>query len=251
MGFSDDQLDRYARHIVLREIGGEGQNRLAAATIVLVGAGGIGSPALLYLAAAGVGTIRLIDDDRVALSNLQRQIAFGTRDVGRSKVEVAAETANKLNFDTKIDPQDIRINSENATSMIAGADVVIDGSDNFCTRLAVADAALAARIPLVSAAVDQFSGQLGVYRGWEAGKPCYRCLVGDDPARPHTSCAERGVLGPMTGVLGSLAALEAIRVIVGFGPDPAGKLMMFDALDFRTRVIDLPKDPSCACGAMT
>lgn len=248
MSFTDDQLDRYARHIVLKEVGGAGQRQLAQATVTLVGAGGIGSPALQYLAAAGIGTIRLIDDDIVALSNLQRQVIFGTSDIGRPKVEVASEAAARLNPDTRIIPLAQRLTPINAADLIGSADVVIDGSDSFATRLAVADTAHTTRIPLVSAAVDQFSGQLAVYRGWEAGKPCYRCLVGHDPARPDTSCAERGVLGPMTGVLGSLAALEAIRAITGFGNDPAGQLMILDALSFRARTVALPKDPACTCG---
>lgn len=249
MNFSDEQLDRYARHIILKEIGGEGQRRLTNATVTLIGAGGIGSPALLYLAAAGVGTIRLIDDDHVALSNLQRQIAFATADVARPKVEAAADTAAALNPDARIVPLIERLTPANAAALIGAADVVIDGCDNFDTRLATADAVLAARIPLVSAAVDQFSGQLAVYRGWETGKPCYRCLVGHDPARPEASCAERGVLGPMTGILGSLAALEAIRAITPFGDDPAGRLLIVDALAFRFRTVALPKDPGCACGS--
>lgn len=249
MTFSDDQLDRYARHIVLKEVGGIGQRKLAQSVVALVGAGGIGSPALQYLAAAGIGTIRLIDDDQVALSNLQRQILFGTADIGRAKVAVAAEAATRLNPDVHIETHALRIDAANAAELLSGANVVLDGSDNFVTRLAVADATHKLRIPLVSAAVDQFAGQLAVYRGWEADKPCYRCLVGHDPARPDTSCAERGVLGPMTGVLGSLAALEAIRAITGFGSDPAGQLMMIDALAFRSRVIALPKDPGCTCGA--
>lgn len=248
MTFTDDQLDRYARHIVLREVGGAGQRKLAQATVVLVGAGGIGSPALQYLAAAGIGTIRLIDDDTIALSNLQRQVIFDTADIGRPKVEVAAQAAVRLNPDVIIETRATRLDADNAAALITGANVVIDGSDSFTTRLAVADAAHTARIPLVSAAVDQFAGQLAVYRGWEAGKPCYRCLVGSDPTRPDTSCAERGVLGPMTGVLGSLAALEAIRAITGFGIDPAGQLMILDALSFRARTVALPKDPGCTCG---
>lgn len=249
MTLSDDQLERYARHIILKEIGGEGQRRLLAAHIALIGAGGIGSPALQYLAAAGIGHITLIDDDAVSLSNLQRQTLFGTPDIGRPKAEAARDAAARLNPDPVILPVRQRIDAANAAALLAGVDVVIDGSDNFATRLAVSDAATALHIPLVSAAVGQFEGQLAVYRGWEADKPCYRCLVGSDPDRPEMSCAEQGVLGALTGVMGSLAAMEALRALTGFGSDSAGKLLLIDALAFRMRVLALPKDPGCRCAA--
>lgn len=244
---TDQQLDRYARHIVLKEIGGAGQRRLLGATAAIVGAGGIGSPLIQYLAAAGVGTLTVIDDDAVALSNLQRQTLFTTRDVGAHKVAMVANAVARLNSDVKVRPIDRRLDAANAAAMLAGADVVVDGSDSFATRLAVADAAHALRIPLVSAAVGQFEGQLAVYRGWEADKPCYRCLVGNDPGVADASCAEQGVLGALTGVLGSLAAIEAIRQIVPFGADSAGQLLIVDALSFRFRTIGLPKDPGCRC----
>lgn len=247
MTLSDAELERYARHIVLREIGGAGQMRLGAAHVVVIGAGGIGSPAVQYLAAAGLGTLTLIDDDRVDLSNLQRQTIFSTDDIGRAKVAAAADAARRINPHVVVEGVTTRIDAANAAGLIAGADVVLDGCDNFATRLAVADAALAARIPLVSAAVGQFEGQLAVYRGWEADKPCYRCLVGDDPDRAEASCAEAGVLGAMTGVMGSLAALEVIRAIVPFGDEPAGKLLLADALAFRFRTLSVPKDPGCRC----
>jgi adenylyltransferase/sulfurtransferase len=249
MTLDDAQLERYARHIVLREIGGDGQMRLRQATVALVGAGGIGSPAIQALAGAGLGTLRLIDDDLVSLSNLQRQTLFGTGDLGRSKVAAAARAVAALNPDVRIDARQTRLDAANARSLLDGADVVLDGSDNFETRLAVSDAAQALRVPLVSAAVGQFDGQLAVYRGWEAGRPCYRCLVGDAPARPEASCADQGVLGALTGVIGSLAALEAIRAVVPFGTDPAGSLLLVDALGFRFRTIALPKDPGCRCAA--
>ncbi|MFA6112593.1 MAG: molybdopterin-synthase adenylyltransferase MoeB [Sphingomonas sp.] len=249
MSFTDAELERYARHIVLKEVGGAGQQKLRRATVAVIGAGGIGSPAIQYLAAAGVGRLIVIDDDCVDLSNLQRQTLFGSDDIGAPKVEAAAAAVARLNPGTTVETRRTRIDAANAGDLIAGADVVLDGTDNFATRLAVADAALALRIPLVSAAVGQFEGQLGLFRGWEAGKPCYRCFVGADPDRPETSCAEAGVLGAMTGVLGSLAALEAMRAIVGFGEDSAGKLLLVDALAFRFRTIALPKDPGCAtCG---
>lgn len=246
---NDEQLDRYARHIILKEIGGAGQQRLLGSHVALVGAGGIGAPAIQYLAAAGVGRLTLIDDDHVSLSNLQRQVLFATDDIGQPKIEAAEVAVALLNPDVRITGRRLRLTADNAADLLNGADVVIDGSDNFATRLAVADAAWAARIPLVSAAVGQFDGQLAVFRGWEADKPCYRCLVGHDPDRPDTSCADQGVLGALTGMLGSLAAIEAIRAIVPFGVDPAGSLLLVDALNFRFRTIGLPKDPGCGCAA--
>lgn len=246
---NDEQLDRYARHIILKEIGGAGQQRLLDAHVVLVGAGGIGAPAIQYLAAAGVGRLTLIDDDHVSLSNLQRQVLFATDDVGQPKVEAAEVAVALLNPDVRVSGRQMRLTADNASDLLVGADAVVDGSDNFATRLAVADAARALHIPLVSAAVGQFDGQLAVFRGWEADKPCYRCLVGHDPDRPDISCADQGVLGALTGTLGSLAAIEAIRAIVPFGADPAGSLLLVDALNFRFRTIGLPKDPGCGCGA--
>ena len=246
---SDEQLDRYARHIILKEIGGAGQQRLLSAHVALVGAGGIGAPAIQYLAAAGVGRLTVIDNDVVSLSNLQRQVLFSTADIDRPKVEAASEAVARLNPDVRIVPHRIRLTAANVASLLDGADAVIDGSDNFATRLTVADAALRARIPLISAAVGQFDGQLAVFRGWERGKPCYRCLVGHDPDRPDVSCADQGVLGALTGTLGSLAAIEAIRAVVPFGTDPAGTLLLIDALDFRFRTLRLPEDPGCGCAA--
>lgn len=247
MILTDEQLERYARHIVLKEIGGDGQRRLLDGHVAVIGAGGIGSPVIQYLAAAGVGRLTVIDDDIVALSNLQRQTLFGTADVGLAKTEVAAEAVARLNSDVKIITVKQRLTTENAAILLNGATVVVDGCDNFATRLAVADAALALRVPLVSAAVGQFEGQLAVYRGWETDKPCYRCLVGGDPGRPDASCADQGVLGALTGVMGSLAAMEAIRAITGFGEDSAGRLLIVDALAFRFRTIALLKDPGCPC----
>jgi len=250
MTFTDQQLERYARHIVLKEIGGAGQQRLQDARVAIMGAGGIGSPVIQYLAGAGVGHLTIADDDRVELSNLQRQTIFATADVGRAKVEAAAAAAQALNPDVAVDTLDLRIDASNVGQLLANADVVVDGSDNFATRLVVADAALAAQVPLVAGAVGQFEGQLGLFRGWEADKPCYRCFVGADPARDEASCAEQGVLGALTGVIGSLAALEAIRQIAGFGQDTAGKLLLIDALSLRIRTLTLPKDPGCpTCAA--
>ena len=249
MMLSDAELDRYARHIILKEIGGGGQLRLKRARVAVIGAGGIGSPAIQYLAAAGVGSLVVIDDDHVELSNLQRQTLFGDPDVGTSKASAAAHAVARLNPSVAVDARIERIGPANAAVLLSGADVVIDGCDNFATRLAVADAAHAARIPLVSAAVGQFEGQLAVYRPWEPEKPCYRCLVGNDPDRPELSCAEAGVIGALTGVIGSLAALEAIRALVPFGDDPAGKLLLIDALAFRFRTLSVPADPGCSCAA--
>lgn len=249
MSFSDEELERYARHIVLREIGGAGQRRLKAARILVIGAGGIGSPAIQYLAAAGIGHLAVIDDDKVELSNLQRQTLYGTRDIGHDKVVAASIAARKINPHTSFEAIKERITADNALRLLEGIDVVIDGSDNFATRLAVADACLRHRTPLISAAVAEFEGQLGVYRGWEATKPCYRCFVGNDPEREGVSCSEQGVLGALTGMMGSLAALEAIRAIAPFGDDAAGKLLLVDALNLRFRTITLPKDSGCkACG---
>jgi molybdopterin/thiamine biosynthesis adenylyltransferase len=250
MTLSDAQLDRYARHIVLGEIGGEGQKKLLAATVALIGAGGIGAPAIQYLAAAGIGRIRVIDDDRVSLDNLQRQLLFGTPDVGRPKVEVAREAVARLNPDTAFEGKPARLTAGNAAALLAGVDLVVDGSDNFATRLAVSDQCTAARIPLVSAAVGRFQAQVGTFRGWEPGRPCYRCFVGDAfDADDCDNCAQLGVLGAMAGIAGSFAALEAIRAIAGFGDDPAGKLHIFEGLVPAMRTVRLAKDPACkGCG---
>lgn len=250
MTLTDDQLDRYARHIILKEIGGAGQMRLLSADVAVIGAGGIGSPAILYLAAAGVGRIRVVDDDAVALSNLQRQIAFGTQDVGAPKAEAARAAVARLNPDVTLIPINARIDAHNAALILRDADVILDGCDNFATRLAVADAAQRLRIPLVSAAVGPFEGQLATYRGWEADKPCYRCLVGAPDDAPERNCAETGVLGALTGTLGSLAALEALRQIVPFGADMAGRLLIADLLSMRFRTLAVSKDPGCAGCAM-
>ena len=250
MILTDAQLDRYARHIILKEVGGAGQLRLLAAHALVIGAGGIGSPALQYLAAAGVGRITLVDDDTVDASNLQRQTIYGTADIGMPKVKAAAAAIARLTPDVRVEAHRLRIDAATAPALLDGVDVVLDGCDNFATRLAVADAALGLRVPLVSAAVGAWEGQLGVFRGWEGNLPCYRCFVGHDPERADTSCADQGVVGAVTGVVGSMAALEAIRAITPFGDDPAGRLWLFDGLAGRTRTLRLPKDPACpACGS--
>ena len=250
MSLSDEQLDRYARHIVLKEIGGDGQRRLLGAEVVMIGAGGIGSPAIQYLAAAGVGLLTIIDDDTVELANLQRQVLFGTRDIGAPKARRAKRKVEALNPDVAVDFSARRIGPGNARRFIEGADVVLDGSDNFATRLAVSDACTAVRVPLVSAAIGQFQAQVGTFRGWLPDQPCYRCFVGDAfDADDCDTCAELGVLGAMAGIAGTFAALEAIRAIAGFGEDPAGKLHVFDGLKPAMRTLKIVKDPACrACG---
>jgi molybdopterin-synthase adenylyltransferase len=250
---SDAQLDRYARHIVLKEIGGAGQEKIRAARVLVIGAGGIGSPVLQYLAAAGIGHITVVDDDRVSLSNLQRQVLFGTEDIGAYKVDIAATQINRINPDVVVTAHCARIGPDNAAALTQGADIIVDGSDNFATRLVVADTAYALRVPLISAAIGQFHGQLGVWRGWEEGKPCYRCFVGDaHDAEDCDSCSDVGVLGAMVGLMGSFAAMEVVRLISGFGEDQAGKLHIFDGLVPSMRSIKMPKDPGCStCGGPT
>jgi len=251
MSLTDEELDRYARHIVLRDIGGAGQLKIRAAHMLVIGAGGIGSPVIQYLAAAGIGAMTIVDDDVVSLSNLQRQVLFTTADIGKPKAELAAERVRALNPGVAVTVIQTRVTRENAPSLMGGIDVVIDGSDNFATRLAVADAANAAHVPLVSAAIGQFHGQIGTFRGWEADKPCYRCFVGDaHDAEDCDSCSDVGVLGAMVGMMGSMAAMEAIRVVTGFGQDQAGKLQIIDGLELTMRAIRLPKDPACStCGS--
>lgn len=245
---SDAQLDRYARHIVLKEVGGAGQAKLLAARVAVVGAGGLGSPCLLYLAAAGVGHLTVIDDDDVDLSNLQRQVLHGTPDIGRAKVDSAADALARINPDVAVERCRVRLEAANARDLLAGHDVVADGSDSFATRRAVADAALALRIPLVTAAIGPFEGQLATFRGWEPGKPCWRCFAGAAADADAATCADAGVLGALAGVMGSLQAIEVIREIVGFGDSLAGRLLLYDALSARMRTIRLPKDPRCpAC----
>lgn len=246
MTLSDSQLDRYARHIVLRDIGGAGQAKLLASHVLLIGAGGIGCPAIQYLAAAGVGTISVIDDDEVSLSNLQRQVLYGVEDIGIEKVAAAQIAINKLNPEIVFHGGCNRITVDTDLSVLYGVHVVIDGSDNFATRLIVNDLCLAAGVPLVSAAIGQFHGQIGTFTGWLPNAPCYRCFVGDahDPD-DCDDCATQGVLGAMCGLMGSFAAMEAIRVLTGFGQAQTGKLHIFDGMAPSMRTIKLPKDPGC------
>jgi molybdopterin/thiamine biosynthesis adenylyltransferase len=218
----------------------------------MVGAGGIGSPALQYLAAAGVGRITLVDDDRVSLDNLQRQTLFGTAEVGRLKVEAAAEVVARLNPDVRFSGIAERVRADNVARLLARADAVLDGSDNFATRLLVSDHCTAARISLVSAAIGQFQAQVGTFEGWRDNAPCYRCFVGDAfDAEDCDACSELGVLGAMVGIAGSFAALEIVRRIVGFGGDPLGKLHVFDGLAPAMRTVRIVKDPECrGCGRL-
>lgn len=248
MTLTDHQLDRYARHIVLRDIGGAGQSKLLASHVLLIGAGGIGCPALQYLCAAGVGTISVVDDDTVALSNLQRQVLYSEADIGTAKVDAAQYAAARLSPDVVFRALNRRITAQTPASLLDGVDVVIDGSDNFATRLIVNDLCLAAKVPLVSAAIGQFHGQIGTFFGWQDTAPCYRCFVGDahDPD-DCDDCATQGVLGAMCGIMGSFAAMEAIRTLTGFGEEQAGKLHIFDGMKPAMRTITLPKDPECGC----
>ena len=244
------RLERHARHIVLPEIGGVGVAKLSAAYVVLVGMGGIGCPALQYLAGAGIGRLTLIDDDVVDLSNLQRQTLFTPADVGEPKAAVAARWMQA--FDPELTVRAIceRVTPTNAADLLTGADVILDGTDNFATRLLVSDTATRLHIPLVSAAIGRFQGQIGTFRGWLPDAPCYRCFVGDAfDAEDCDTCAEQGVLGAMVGLIGSFAALETVRAITGFGDDPTGKLHLFDGLKPLWRTLKIAKDPGCkACG---
>ncbi|CAA9539883.1 MAG: Molybdopterin biosynthesis protein [uncultured Sphingomonadaceae bacterium] len=244
---TDEQLDRYARHIVLKEVGGGGQRRLLEARVAVVGAGGIGSPAIQYLAAAGVGLLRIIDDDAVGLGNLQRQVLFGTPDVGRPKVEVAREAVARLNPDVHVDIRPQRVVRDNVTDLLADIDVVLDGSDNFATRLLVSDYCTRVHVPLVTAAIGQFQAQVGAWRGWEPDAPCYRCFVGDAfDAEDCDSCSELGLVGAMAGIAGSWAALEVIRQVLRFGDDVMGKLHLFEGLAPAARALRIAKDPVCS-----
>jgi adenylyltransferase/sulfurtransferase len=252
MALSDAELERYARHIVLREVGGPGQARLKAARVLVVGAGGLGSPAILYLAAAGVGTIGIVDDDDVSLSNLQRQIAHRTEDVGRAKTESARDTARAINPHIEVVPHRVRLDRSNALALIAQYDLVCDGSDNFTTRFLINDACFFSKRTLVSAAVTEFDGQLAVYKPHDksGAYPCYRCLF-PEPPPPGTapSCSETGILGAAAGVMGTLQALEAIKEITKVGETLAGRLLIYEALATRFRTVTIRPDPACAlCG---
>jgi adenylyltransferase/sulfurtransferase len=245
-----EELERYARHIVLREVGGPGQAALKRARVLVIGAGGLGAPVLLYLAAAGVGTLGVIDDDTVALSNLQRQVIHGTPEIGEPKVESAAAAIRRLNPHVAVEMHATRLTAANALDLIDRYDLVADGSDNFATRYLVSDACFLAKKPLVTAAVGVFDGTLTTIRAHERaadGKPnpTYRCLF-PEPPPPGTvpACAEAGILGALTGVLGSLMALEVLREIVGFGEGLVGRLLMVDARAMRFETLSYGWDPA-------
>ncbi len=248
---NDEQLLRYSRQIMLPQFDIEGQLRLKSARVLIVGVGGLGSPAALYLAAAGVGTLVLGDFDTVELSNLQRQIAHSTHDLGRLKVESAADAIRALNPETRIETVSDPLEGELLAELVAGVDVVVDGCDNFATRSAVNEACVAARKPLVSGAVIRLEGQLAVFRPDLAEQPCYRCLFGDGEEQAQT-CSETGVLGPVPGIIGSLQALEVIKLLSGCGEPLNSKLLLFDAARSHWRTLRIPKDPDCpVCSTRT
>ncbi|HMA70026.1 MAG TPA: molybdopterin-synthase adenylyltransferase MoeB [Xanthobacteraceae bacterium] len=244
-----DEIERYARHLVLHEVGGPGQAALKRARVLVIGAGGLGAPALLYLAAAGVGTLGVVDDDAVSLSNLQRQVIHATDDVGRPKVDSAKAAVARLNPHVAVEPHGVRLTAANALDLVSRYGLVVDGSDNFSTRYLVSDACYFGKKPLVTAAVGVFDGTLTTIRAHETAhdgtpNPTYRCLF-PEPPPPGTvpACAEAGILGALTGVIGSMMALEAIREIVGFGEGLVGRLMMFDARAMRFESLSYGWDP--------
>jgi molybdopterin/thiamine biosynthesis adenylyltransferase len=250
-GLDADAQDRYARQLCLPEIGGAGQARLAAARVALIGAGGLGAPAALYLAAAGVGTLTLIDDDRVERSNLQRQVLHTDARVGQAKVESARITLAALNPGVQIVTHAVRVQADNVEALLGGHDVVLDGADNFPTRYLLAAASLRLQWPLVYGAVERFSGQVSVFDPRRADSPCYRCLFPEPPAAADApNCAEAGVLGVLPGVIGLLQATEALKLLLGIGEPLVGRLLLFDALAMRFRELLLPRDAACpGCGA--
>ena len=249
LDFTEDEIRRYSRHILLAEVGGTGQERLRAARVLIVGAGGLGSPLALYLAAAGIGTLGICDGDRVELSNLQRQVAHTMHSLGRGKAESAAAAVHAINPSVHVRVHPQALTADNALALIGEHDIVCDGTDNFATRFLVNDACALARRTLVSAAVLRFEGQLSTFKPHEGG-PCYRCLY---PAAPPEgmvpTCSEAGVLGAVTGVMGTLQATEVLKEVLGIGEGLSGRMLMWDALATRFRTIRLPRDPACPlCG---
>jgi molybdopterin-synthase adenylyltransferase len=242
VSLNDQELERYARHIVLPQVGSVGQRRLKQSKVAVIGAGGIGSAVIPALAGAGVGQLTIIDDDLVELGNLHRQPLFRERDAGYSKADLALQFVSRLNHFVKATPVQVRIAPDNAAGLLADHDLVIDGSDNFATRLAVNDACVSLGTPLLSAAAVQFQGQVGLFRA----KPCYRCFVGDAfDSDDCDNCAELGVLGALTATVGSFAALLAVNFIVGIGEDPTGKIHLFDGEKLSWRAIAIPPDRNC------
>ncbi len=241
-------IERFARHIVLREIGGPGQQALGRARVTIIGAGGLGAPAALYLAAAGIGHITLIDPDTISLDNLQRQILFRTDDVGASKVTTGAAALQALNPGTQALPVQAGIDAQNAAELLAGADLVLDGCDNFETRYAVNSASRALAVPLISGAVGRWDGQVSLFNA-SPDAPCYRCWVPEIPPDAET-CARVGVVGALTGVIGSMMALEAIKHLCGAGETLDGRILLFDGLAMESRSVRLKRDPACpGCSA--
>lgn len=247
MDFSEDQIRRYARHIILPEMGGTGQARLLDSRVLVVGAGGLGSPLILYLAAAGVGTIGVVDDDVVDLSNLQRQVLHGAAAIGSPKVDSAVRAVAALNPDVRVVPIRARLDKDNIAAIVADYQVVADGSDNFPTRFLVNDACRLAGKTLVSGAILRFDGQLSTYR---PGGPCYRCIYREPPPEGSVpTCSSAGVLGAMAGTVGSLQATEVVKELLGIGETMAGRLLIYDALAVAFRVVRVPRDPGCPlCG---
>ena len=251
VSFSEEQIKRYARHIVLPEVGGIGQEKLINAKVLVIGAGGLGAPLLMYLAAAGVGTLGVVDDDTVDLSNLQRQVIHSTDRIGMPKVKSAGEAVTAINPNVSFVPHDTRLRADNVRDLFSAYDIVADGSDNFDTRFLVNDACHLAGKTLVSGAILRFEGQIATFRsGRDDKKPCYRCLYRDKPPSELVpSCAESGVLGALAGTVGSLQAVEVLKEILHLGDTLSGFLMIYDALAADFRKIKLPRDPTCAlCG---
>lgn len=245
MSFTEEEVERYARHIVLHEIGGPGQQKLKRARVLVIGAGGLGSPAILYLAAAGVGTIGCVDDDEVSLSNLQRQVLHRTEDVGRSKTDSAADAVARINPNVAFRAHAERLGKENAEKILSDYEIVLDGSDNFQTRYLVNAVAARSRVALVSAAIGRWEGQLSVFRPW-AGGPCYQCLFPEAPAPGLVpACSEAGVLGALAGVLGAMQASEAVKLVTGAGEPLDGRLMIYDALGATARTFTMAKRADC------
>lgn len=251
MTLTDEQLERYSRHILLKEIGGEGQQKLLKARVLVVGAGGLGAPTLLYLAAAGVGTIGIADSDIVTLSNLQRQIAYGLEDVGKLKITCVQARLSALNPDVKIIPHAQRIDDLNADQIISGYDIVVDGSDNFTTRFTVNDSCHRLKKTLVSGALQQFNGLLSTFKSFIKNDenqfhPCYRCFMPAIPARDHApNCSDEGILGAVAGVLGSLQAVEVIKDLTGAGEGLVGRLLVYEGLSGKFRISVLKRDTAC------
>ena len=250
MSLSDPQFERYARHLILDEVGEEGQEKLMAARVLVVGAGGLGSPVLMYLAAAGVGTLGIVDDDAVDLSNLQRQIIHSTANIGTAKVKSAIESLGAINPEVRVTPHHMRLTAANAREIAAEYDLVCDGSDNFATRYLLNDACYLDRKPLVAASLLRFEGQLSTFKAYDGKTPCYRCLFREPPPPDLVPrCEQAGILGSVAGVLGTLQATEAIKEILGLGRSLAGRLLIYDALEGTTRMINVPRDPACPlCG---